>query len=249
MRAILTYHSIDSSNSVISTSEDAFRRQVKWLAGAHVRIVDIADLLLLEDDIDAVALTFDDGFANLGTSAIPHLLEAGLTATVFVVTDCVGGTNSWEFKSGNDVPLLPLLDWSNLAGLHEHGFSIASHSRSHSRLSALTSSEVNDELAGSIERVKTELGFEPTFFAYPFGATSAGVVEQVSSRFSHACTTEFRLVSDAENPHLLPRLDMCYFRDVARLESFGTPAFRRYVRLRARGRRLRRVVPGLRKGQ
>jgi peptidoglycan/xylan/chitin deacetylase (PgdA/CDA1 family) len=249
MRAILTYHSIDSSNSVISTSEEIFRRQVRWLAGGHVRMVDIPELLRLDDDIDAVSLAFDDGFANLDSCAIPHLLGAGLTATVFVVTDWVGGTNSWEFKSGSDVPLLPLLDWSNLARLHEQGFRIASHTRSHARLTALPSSEVDDELAGSIERVKTELGFEPTLFAYPFGATNADVVEQVSRHFSQACTTEFRLVSDAENPHLLPRLDMCYFRDVSRLESFGTPAFRRYVRLRARGRRLRRVVPGLSKDQ
>ena len=247
MRAILTYHSIDSSNSVISTSEEIFRRQVRWLAGAHVRVVDIPELLGLDNDVDAVALAFDDGFANLDSCAIPHLVEAGLTATVFVVTDCVGGTNSWEFKSGNDVPLLPLLDWSSLASLHEGGFRIGSHSRTHARLTTVTRSEVEDELSGSVERVKTEVGVEPTVFAYPFGATNSDVVEQVSRQFGHACTTEFRTVSDDETPHLLPRLDMYYFRNVARLEPFGTPAFSRYVKLRARGRKLRRAVPGLSK--
>jgi peptidoglycan/xylan/chitin deacetylase (PgdA/CDA1 family) len=249
MRAILTYHSIDSSNSVISTSEELFRRQVKWLASAHVRVVDIPELLQLDDDTDAVAITFDDGFANLESCGIPHLVDAGLTATVFVVTACVGGTNSWEFKSGEDVPLLPLLDWSNLAVLHERGFKIASHSQTHRRLTSLSTSELDDELSGSIERVKTELGFEPELFAYPFGATSSDVVERVSRYFSHACTTEFRSVSDADAPHLLPRLDMYYFRDVSRLQSFGTPAFSRYVKLRARGRKLRRIVPGLTKDQ
>jgi hypothetical protein len=147
------------------------------------------------------------------------------------------------------VPLLPLLDWSNLALLHERGFKIASHSRTHPRLTSLSASQVDDELSGSVDRVKTELGFEPAMFAYPFGATSPDVVEQVSRHFSHACTTEFRAVSDGETPHLLPRLDMYYFRDVSRLESFGTPAFSRYVKLRARGRKLRRVVPGLTKDQ
>ena len=245
MRAILTYHSIDSSNSVISTSEEIFRRQVKWLATGRVRVVDIPELLDLDDDVDAVALAFDDGFANLDSCAIPHLVEAGLTATVFVVTDCIGGTNSWEFKSNSGVPLLPLLDWSNLALLHERGFRIGSHSRTHARLTTLSSSEIGDELSGSVERVKAELGFEPALFAYPFGATTSDVVEQVSRIFTHACTTEFQILSDAENLHLLPRLDMYYFRDVSRLETFGTSAFSRYVKLRARGRRLRRAVPGL----
>ena len=245
MRAILTYHSIDPSNSVISTSEEIFRRQVAWLAGGRVRVVDIPELLRLGDDVDAVAITFDDAFANLESCALPHLVERGLTATVFIVTDCVGGTNSWEFKANNDVPLLPLLDWPSLARLHEHGFTIASHSRTHGRLTSLAGSEVDDELSASIERVKTELGFEPTLFAYPFGAANASVVDAVSRHFNHGCTTEFRLISDAENAHLLPRLDMYYFRDPTRLESFGSPAFSRYVRLRARGRRLRRAVPGL----
>ena len=37
MKAILTYHSIDESGSVISIPEATFRRHVAWLAAGRVR--------------------------------------------------------------------------------------------------------------------------------------------------------------------------------------------------------------------
>ncbi|HEY4955109.1 MAG TPA: polysaccharide deacetylase family protein [Gemmatimonadaceae bacterium] len=239
MRAILTYHSIDSSGSVISTSEESFRRHVKWLERGSAKVVSVKELLKLGDDVDAVALTFDDGFANFAETASKVLADSGLTATVFVVTDCVGGTNSWEFRSGASVPLLPLMDWHQLSCLHELGFTIGAHTRTHANLSQLDSAELKSEISGSAERVASELGLYPEGFAYPFGKISPAAVREVSAGFGFACTTEFRPLSGPEPQHLLPRLDMYYFRQRGRLESFGTQAFARYVALRGRGRRLK----------
>ena len=222
MRAILTYHSIDPSGSVISISDEVFRRHVKWLARGGVKVVSVPDLVRLGDDVDAVALTFDDGFANFGEAAAGLLTDAGFTATIFVVTDFVGGTNSWEFRSGASVPLLPLMDWHQLARLQGAG--------------------LQDEIRGSGERLASELGTHPEGFAYPFGETSPAAVRGASGVFAFACTTEFRLLSGTEDAHRLPRLDMYYFREPRRLESFGTAAFARYVAVRGRARRLRNSV-------
>jgi len=242
MRAILTYHSIDPSGSVISTSEETFRRHVKWLARGHVKVVSIPDLLKLGDDVDAVALTFDDGFANFEETAARVLRDAGLGATVFVVTDCVGGTNSWEFRSGANVPMLPLMDWHQLSKLHEDGFAIGGHTRTHENLARLRGAELREELGGCADRIARELGTRPAGLAYPFGATSPAAEREVSEVFSFACTTEFRPLDDPEPAHMLPRLDMFYFREPGRLESFGTPAFARYVSLRGKGRRFRSSI-------
>ena len=51
-----------------------------------------------------------------------------------------------------------------------------------------------------------------------------------------------RDVAKDEDLHMLPRIDAWYFRTAGRLESFGTPAFNRYLRVRSRGRRLRASV-------
>jgi hypothetical protein len=43
-------------------------------------------------------------------------------------------------------------------------------------------------------------------------------------------------------PHLLPRMDMYYFRQPGRLEGWGTPRFRRRLSVRHLFRRLRARV-------
>jgi hypothetical protein len=57
MKAILTYHSIDESGSVISIAPAVFEQQVRWLAASRVKVVSLTDLLDLTDDGDAIAIT------------------------------------------------------------------------------------------------------------------------------------------------------------------------------------------------
>ena len=99
MRAILMYHSIDPSGSVISVGTDEFRRHADWLAAGHVNVVSIDRLLELEDEDEGVAITFDDAIDNFGSVAWPILRERELPATVFVVPGHVGESNRWGGRS------------------------------------------------------------------------------------------------------------------------------------------------------
>ena len=78
MRAILTYHSIDASRSVISVDPSVLRRQLEWLAQSSVRVVPLTTLTKLPDDADAVSLTFDDAYENFGHVVAPLLADAGI---------------------------------------------------------------------------------------------------------------------------------------------------------------------------
>ena len=84
MRAILTYHSIDSSGSPISISEESFRGHIRFFGSGRVRVVPLAELAALPDETDAVTLTFDDGFLNFTSAVLPSLAHLGFPATVFV---------------------------------------------------------------------------------------------------------------------------------------------------------------------
>ena len=66
MKAILTYHSVDASGSVISIDPEAFDGHIRWLASHRTAVVPLSELLALRDDTDAVAITFDDAFTNFG---------------------------------------------------------------------------------------------------------------------------------------------------------------------------------------
>jgi peptidoglycan/xylan/chitin deacetylase (PgdA/CDA1 family) len=245
MRAILTYHSVDESGSVISMSESVFRGHVTWLARGGVRVVSLDALMRLPADANAVALTFDDGFVNFGDIAAPLLADHGFPSTLFVVSDAVGRTNRWAGRVDRGVPELPLLNWASLGRLGAQGVEIGSHTRTHANVARLSAEQLRDEIAGCDERITSELGLKPVAFAYPYGALSNAAVGMVSSRYAWGCTTDMRPIQTGEARALLPRLDMFYFRDAGQLERWGTPRFHYHLRLRAGARLVRRRLRSL----
>ena len=241
MRSILTYHSIDESQSAISISPDAFRRHVAWLASGAVRVVPIDVLMTLPPTEHAVAVTFDDGFATFAEVAAPLLARHKLPATVFVVTEHVGGTNAWRGACEPDIPTMPLMDWSDLIGIREMGFDIGAHTRTHPRLTALPAGSLADEIEGSATRLEREVGVRPTTFAYPYGSVDEQVAAATSG-FRFGLTTELRALGAREDPRCLPRLDMYYFRSGPWLEAYGSARFRQYLWVRSRARRVRAAL-------
>lgn len=242
VRGILTYHSIDESGSPISVSPEAFREHIRFLASGRVRVVGLDALLTASGDEDLVALTFDDGCANFATLALPLLEAHGMPATVFVVTDHVGRTNAWGGTSQAGIPTLPLMDWETLARAQACGIAIGAHTRRHRDLTTLPPGEQELEIAGSADRIASELGVRPTAFAYPYGRHDERSVRLVRAHFPRACTTHLRVLSGSEDAARLPRLDAWYFRAPGQLEGWGTAAFRSRIWLRARGRRVRQLV-------
>ena len=241
MRAILTYHSIDESQSAISISPDAFRRHVAWLASGAVRVVSLDELMTLPPHEDAVALTFDDGFVNFATIAAPLLARHHLPATVFVVAEHAGGTNAWRGVCAQDIPTMPLMDWSELGRMSDMGFAIGAHSCTHPHLTELPPDALADEIDGSAHRIERELGVRPEAFAYPYGSVS-DTVAAAASGFRVGLTTELRTIGAHENPRCLPRLDMYYFRAGTWLEAYGSARFRQYLWVRSRARRVRAAL-------
>ena len=242
MRAILTYHSIDPSGSAISVAPEEFRRHVAWLASGRVRVVPLEQLLALPAEAGAVALTFDDAFANFGEVAAPLLQEHGLPATLFVVSDHVGGSNRWGGKADMRVPELPLLDWPALGRLAEQGFTLGGHTRRHPHLTACTDAQLLDELAGGAERMVKELGRRPVEFAYPYGDVNPAVAKAAGRVFQRAVTTELRVLGPADDPLWLPRLDMFYLRRAGALEAYGSARFAGTLWMRAQARRVRAAL-------
>ena len=226
MRAILMYHSIDDSGSVISVSPAVFAEHVRWIARRGLRVLSLDDLFALDptDDRDAIAITFDDGFANVIAAATP-LREQDLTATVFVVTGHVGRTNAWGGRTPPGIPTLPLLDWSSLEHLIERGFSIGGHTHSHPPLTTLSADAVTEELDRCAGELRTRLGVEPSVLAYPYGAVDAAVAAIASNRFRAAVTTRFAAFRGTESPMRIPRLDMYYFRAPGAIDRWGRAAF------------------------
>jgi peptidoglycan/xylan/chitin deacetylase (PgdA/CDA1 family) len=238
VRAVLTYHSIDSTGSVISVSPDTLESHVRALA-AGVAVLPLTDLLSAPDDRDAVAITFDDAYTNFAREAWPRLKAHGLPATLFVPTRFAGAANEWPELPGGRMPRLPILDWPSLARLAEDGVDLGSHSRTHPDLRTLDASRLEDEIAGAAHDILRETGRRPAVFSYPYGFWTPAAAEVVRATYEAACTTELRLLHRSDDRYLLPRLDVYYLRGPAEVANFGRWTFREYLRARLAARTVR----------
>lgn len=249
MRAVLTYHSIDPSGSPISVAPEAFARHLTWLCSGQVVVAPLAALAEPAasdgDPRPHVALTFDDGFANFASWVWPRLRDAGLPATVFLVSAHMGGTNVWGGRPAAGIPALPLMSWKDAATCAAEGATIGAHTRTHPHLPGLAADAAREEMAGGRQDLCNALGVAVTAFAYPYGAVSSGVAEAAASIFELACTTEHRPLAAGDARHRLPRLDMFYFQAPGALHDWGSAAFRRRVTMRRTLRAVRRGMAAL----
>lgn len=244
MRAILTWHSIDGSGSPISVAPEQWRAQAAWLAGSGVRVLSMERLLAEPGPEPAVALTFDDGFANFATEALPVLEERGFPATVFVVSGHAGRDNRWAGRSSTIIPRLPLLDWDALARLPHSLVTIGAHTRTHPHLDQVEDeAQLESELHGSARDIEARTGRRPDIVAYPYGGLSPAAVRIAGAHFRWGCTTDLRPLGGAEQPMLLPRIDVHYLRTPWRFGRWGSLRLRGWLRLRRAGRRIRALLP------
>jgi peptidoglycan/xylan/chitin deacetylase (PgdA/CDA1 family) len=233
--AILTYHSLDDSGSVISTPPDRFREQVEFLAGSGVPVVALADVQRVPG---SVALTFDDGFKNFVEHGYPILAKHGLPATVFVVSGSCGGRSRWLTgpSPGNGGP--ELMGWSEIRMLAQSGIEIGAHTVHHPNLADLSAKRVEEELRDCRAQLEDAVGQAVDSFAYPFGSSTAAVRRLVERHFRLGCGTALRFVTPQCDRFNLPRIDMYYLRRRLWCSRLMTPAGHLYIA----GRRLLRGI-------
>src|SRR5579862_5072034 len=117
---ILAYHRVSDPSpqglrylsETLAVSPARFDAQMAYLSRHHrVMPLDRAFRSLREGTLpaeDAVAITFDDGYRDNLTNALPTLRRYNLPATIFVATDHIGtGVLTWYDRL---VPLLETLD-------------------------------------------------------------------------------------------------------------------------------------------
>ncbi|MEG4024390.1 MULTISPECIES: sulfotransferase [unclassified Microcoleus] len=114
----------------------------------------------------AVLMTFDGGYLDFFQYAWPLLKRFDFTATVFLVAESIGKTNSWEKAEVEEVQLM---GWPEILQLRDAGIQFGSMSATHQPLTALSPTEIVRE--GAKSRAILERGLEKSVkcFAYPYG--------------------------------------------------------------------------------
>ncbi|MFI7414736.1 polysaccharide deacetylase family protein [Streptomyces sp. NPDC049627] len=186
---VAMYHSVsdcpdDPYN--ISVTPARLDQQLAWLARRGLRGVSVRELLAaraLGAERGLVGLTFDDGYADFVTAALPVLRRHGFTATVFVLSGRVGGENAWE-PTG---PRKPLLDEDGIRRAAAAGMEIASHGLTHVDLTTAPEDVLHSEADDSRHRLAALIGDDVEGFCYPYGRIderAAAAVRRAGYRYA-----------------------------------------------------------------
>jgi peptidoglycan/xylan/chitin deacetylase (PgdA/CDA1 family) len=215
-RLILSYHSVHPSIPFASTQPGLFREQMEWLK-EHTRVQSLGDLIDGNGRTDgrpAVALTFDDGYEDGHSHALPILMDLDLPATFFLTAGFLEKdprvlqhmAGLW----GCDLDDLVPLSWEQVADLRGCGMEIGSHSYSHGNLANMSPNQVVQELRGSRDLIGERLGTTIDLFAYPFGKprihfTSATAEMTKVSGYRAAVAVTHRGVKESDSLYRIPR--------------------------------------------
>lgn len=169
--SILMYHSISSENEGVhpyfqtTTSLQTFIEHMRFLHENGYAATGLNDVAThIERSVGPerkVVITFDDGYRDFYTDAIPVLKHYGFTATMFLPTKYIGKTVR-QFKSRN------CLTWSEVRELHKAGFSFGSHTVTHPQLRCITQEQQEFELRYSKETIEDQIGAPVHSFSYPY---------------------------------------------------------------------------------
>lgn len=182
---VLIYHRIGGGTpDERDVRSGDFAAQVEALAEHRVVSLDVAlDELDRGDDTPKVVLTFDDGFADVHTTAWPLLRAASLPFTLYVATAYVGGTMHWPGSTSAHPG--PGLSWAQLAELAADPLvTIGNHTHTHARPEALSA----DELDRCSSLLEERLGIVPQHFCFTWGVPVPDARPLLQARFRSATT-------------------------------------------------------------
>ena len=171
--SILFYHRVaDTYPNDWTISTQGFAQQIEWLQ-RNFELISLAEaqtrLRSRCNRRPAVAITFDDGYADNCRFALPLLLRRRIPVTYFVTTRHILANEPFPHDLARGEPHKPnsIEELREFAG---NGIDIGAHTRSHADLGMLHNQQaLYDEVVTAGEEMQAALGQPIRYFAFPYG--------------------------------------------------------------------------------
>ena len=202
---VLMYHEIadiTATSSRLAVAPEVLADQVAYLHDAGVTAITggaLAEILAGAGTLPErpVVLTFDDGYGDFYSQALPLLKQYGHTATLFQTTGWVG-------VEGTDKRML---NWRELSEIAAAGIEIGAHTIKHPQLDQLPEGELREELYGPKSMLEDKLGMPVPGLAYPFGYSSEKVRQVVrEAGYAYAYAVGNAMTPSDSDIFAMPRL-------------------------------------------
>jgi len=120
-----------------------------------------------------IVLTFDDGYTDNLTNALPIMQQYGFKGVIFLLGENTHKHNFWDEDGAN----APLLNAEGRKQLASAGWEIAAHGLSHCNLTECNEEQATLELSRSKEMLEKEFDRKVISFAYPYGKANSNIKE------------------------------------------------------------------------
>lgn len=187
---ILFYHRVADGPDKLAVTPRRFADQMDRLSYDGLQALDVEQAVARHtggrhDGI--VGLCFDDGYADVADHALAVLERHGFSATVFLPTGVIDGTETLGWY--DDPP--PMLNWDQVRTLDRGGtLQFGAHTVTHPNLTAISDDAARREIVGSKAALEARVGHPVATFCYPaglFGARERRLVAEAGFRLATSC--------------------------------------------------------------
>jgi peptidoglycan/xylan/chitin deacetylase (PgdA/CDA1 family) len=174
---ILMYHRVDNMRPAdaigreLTVTPAQLRAQLSYLKShglAGITMTELARRLQDGEPLDhVVVLTFDDGYSDQYTCALPLLRAFGAQATFYIITTEIGRPYH--------------LSWPQLRAMEAMHMEVAAHGLYHDDLSTMTPAQQAFEIDDSVRALRAGLHAPVESYAYPSGRFNRETLQLVQS--------------------------------------------------------------------
>ncbi len=222
---ILVYHQISEAPPKGATFRSlyvapaAFARQMAMLKLLGYQGLSMSALLPYlrgEKTGKVVGITFDDGYLNNLTHALPVLQRHGFSATCYALSNLLGQTNTWDRDIG--IAQVPLMNAGQLRQWVAGGQEVGSHTQNHVRLLQCDAPTARAEMTQDRAALEGLLGVPVQHFCYPYG-------EYATEHVTMARQAGFATVTTTRRGRSMVQGDLLELPRVPVLRSTSLPVF------------------------
>jgi peptidoglycan/xylan/chitin deacetylase (PgdA/CDA1 family) len=196
---VMNYHSVNiDPGNVVVISPAKLEEQMQYLADNSYHVLTLQQFIdIWEGKAEAppksVLLTFDDGYTDNYTEAMPILKKFNFPATLFM-------TPGWVGQDG-------YLNWEQVEEMRSNGWDIQPHGMSHTSLPKLNKEEQLYEITEARKLIEEKFNTKANVFCYPYGhynKTTLSILKE--HEFLFGFTIEQGRADPTQSPYELRRL-------------------------------------------
>jgi peptidoglycan/xylan/chitin deacetylase (PgdA/CDA1 family) len=212
---ILMYHRIATDGPpglkqwrVLPEIFDAQLSALRRAGYQTITLVEWADALVEQRPVPGkrILLSFDDGYCDFLSAAIPVLQRHGFSATMFLVAERIGQTALWDASYGD---CAPLMSWDEIKSLQTMGIEFGAHSCIHLKMTQMGSAELAEDTRRTRAILEENLGVPVPTLAYPYGDQNESVRQIIGEAGTKAAvTTEPGISKLGDDLLRLPRIEI-----------------------------------------